>query len=511
MKKTSPNGSVTAKKHKVEQNSNLSYHTINAQAANQDLFNLTTDLIQIFKPDGAFLDVNLSWKRALLYNDEDLAHLTVFNLLRPQDKKECEEVFNVVFKDGKTRKSFVVLLTKKGDEVIVEGTIGVLLGEDGKPCALRGVFQDVTRYKKYEDLKNEFVSTVSHELRTPLTVIREGVEQMRDNLVGSLTAEQHSLLDMILRNADRLTKLVVELLDVSRLEAGKVQIRRSLCNVVDLAKAVVENFKIIAQQKKLELLVESEKERIDIHIDREKIMQVLTNFVGNALKFTARGSVKIKLFDREDFLECCVADTGRGISKEDLPNLFEKFRQFERGAGAGSKGTGLGLAISKKLVELHQGRVSIESVPMQGTTVTFLLPKYTYREIFINSIKQTMDKCLAEGRILSVLVFDIVDYNVIKEKLGEMQAAGIVEKMEEILNKTLRRAADVAIKDTRSILVLLPDTKKENAYIAMGRLYQALEEYLKSEEISDIEIRGSVTCFPEEADTIEKMLDRICE
>ena len=511
MKKTSQRSPETAKEQKTGEDLHPPCRAVWAQTTGQDFFDLTTDLIQIFKPDGTFIDVNLSWKKTLGYSNEDLANLTTFNLLCSKDKKECKEVFSAVFKDGKTRKSFVTFLTKQGEEAIVEGTVGALFDKDGKPCALRGVFQDVTRYKKYEELKNEFVSTVSHELRTPLTVVREGIAQMRDGLIGKLTEEQHSFLDMVLQNADRLTKLVVELLDISKLEAGKVRIHRSLCNIVDVAKEVAENFLTIARQKKLELTIESEKKRMDIHIDRGKIIQALTNFVGNSLKFTAEGYVKIQLCDRGDFVECRVVDTGRGISKEDLPKVLEKFCQFERTIGSGSRGTGLGLAISKKLIELHQGNVSIESIPMKGTAVTFSLPKYTHRELLKKSIKQAMDKCLAEGGTLSVLVFDIIDYDAVKNKLGEKQTAELVVKMEELLNKALRRAADVAIKDTRSILALLPDTTKENACIAIGRLHQALEGYLKDEEISDIKIRGSVACFPEEADTIEKMLDKICE
>ncbi len=512
MKKTSQKNPETAKRQKLEKGFRSPSRAVSAEKKCQDLFDLTSDLIQIFKPEGALLDVNLAWKRVLEYGDGDLANLSVFNVIHFKDRKESEEVFNAVFRDGKTRKLLVTFLTQSGEEVAVEGMIGALFCEDDKPCALRGIFQDVTRYQKYEELKDEFVSTVSHELRTPLTVVREGIAQMRDGLVGELTQEQDSFLDMVLRNAERLARIIEELLDVSRLEAGKVRLHRSLCNIVDVAKKVVDNFQIVAQQKKVELKTESEKERIDIPIDRDKIIQVLTNFVGNSLKFTPQGHVKIQIRDLGDFVECRVADTGRGISQEDLPRVFEKFRQFERAAGPGNKGAGLGLAISKKLIELHHGRVTIESFPLKGTTVTFLLPRYAHRDLFRESIKQAMNRCLEEGGTLSVIVFDIINYNVMREQLGDKQAVKIVVKMEELLNEALRRVMDVAIKDTRSILVLLPDTKKENACIALDRLYRMLKEYLMKEEpMSTIEIGSSVACFPEEADTIEKMLDKICE
>ncbi|HNX69006.1 MAG TPA: ATP-binding protein [Candidatus Omnitrophota bacterium] len=474
-----------------------------------DLFELTNDLIQIFKPEGTLLDVNPSWKKVLDYSEEDLTTLTIFNIIHPRDKQESEEVFRAVFRDGKPRKLSVTLIKKTGGEVLIEGTVSSVVCK-GRPTALRGIFWDVTRHKEYEELKDEFISTVSHELRTPLTVVREGVSQMRDGLAGEMTPDQNALLDMVLQNVDRLARIIEELLDVSKLEAGQVRIQRTLSNIVDVVRGVVENFRPVARRKNLEIHLLPEKEKIDIYIDREKIVQVLTNLINNAFKFTIEGHVKIHLRELEDFVECKVADTGRGISKLDLPKAFEKFRQFAKVVGPGEKGTGLGLSICKKLIQLHHGQVTIESLPMKGTVVTFLLPKYTPRELFKESITLALNKCQEDKSPLSVIIFDLVNFDVLKKDLGEKRAGWIVSRMERLLNESLRRAADVAIKDSKAILVILPDTKKENAYIVLGRLYQLLQEYLSREQRSPkIEIHSSVACFPEEADTIEKLLDQI--
>jgi len=475
----------------------------------QNLFDLTNDMIQVFKADGTMLEINPAWRQNLEYNDHDLANLTVFGFLMPRDKKEAEEVFIAVLRDGKPRKFQATLISKTGREVDVEGTVSRLLfGE--RPCALFAVFHDVTRHKHFEQLKDEFISTVSHELRTPLTVVREGVSQLRDGLLGPVPGNQMSMLDMVLQNSDRLGRIIEELLDVSKLEAGKVRLHRKLCDMTELVNEVAANFKVIAQKRKMEILTEFSSSKIEIYIDRDKIVQVLTNLINNALKFTDEGYVKVHLSAREGFVECKVSDTGKGISKEDLPRAFQKFRQFAREVGPGDRGTGLGLSICKKLVELHHGRVKIESIPMKGTVVTLQLPQYTHRDLFKDSIGQAMSRCVEDESHLSIIIFDVLDFEALEKKLGAKQVERIIIKLERIINDALRRVADVAIKDTKAIMVLLPDTQKDNAYIVMGRLSQIIEDFLiREQQTPKVEVHSSVVCFPEEANTLEEILDRI--
>jgi PAS domain S-box-containing protein len=477
----------------------------------QDFCELTSDMIQVFKAEGAILEVNRAWRQNFEYADTDLPQLTVFNLIHPRNKKESEEIFLAVLRDGRPRKYQATLIGKSGTEVDVEGTVSRLLN-NGKPFALSGIFHDVTRHKHYEQLKDEFISTVSHELRTPLTVVREGVAQIRDGLLGPVPDDQKAILDMVLQNSDRLRRIIEELLDVSKLEAGKVRLHRKLCDIVAVAQEVAANFKAIVKQKKLEILTDFVPAQIEIYIDRDKIVQVLTNLINNALKFTESGHIKVHLRAQDGFVECKVSDTGKGISGEDLPKAFQRFSQFGREVGPGDRGTGLGLSICKKLIELHHGRVKIESVPTKGTTVTFVLPRYTHRDLFKDSIGQAMSRCVEDGSPLSIIIFDILDFEALEKKLGVKPVERIVLTMEKIINDALRRVADVAIKDTRAIMVLLPDTQKENAYIVMGRLSQILEDYLiREQKTPKVEVRGSVVCFPEEAKTLEEILDRIYE
>lgn len=475
----------------------------------KNLFELTSDMIMIFEQDGSILEVNPSWQEHLEYSTQNLSSLTVSNLLPPKDKKESEEIFRAVLRDGKSRKFHGTFLSKSGIEVAAEGTVNRLL-RGGKPSALSAILHDVTRRKHYEQLKDEFISTVSHELRTPLTVVREGVSQIRDELFGPVPEAQKPLLDMVLQNSDRLGRIIEELLDVSRLEAGKVRLLRKLCDIAEVTSEVIANFEVIMKQKNLEIIADFVPAKIEIYIDRDKIVQVLTNLISNAFKFTDTGHIKVSLRVRDGFVECRISDTGKGISGEDLAKAFHKFSQFSREIGPGDRGTGLGLSICKKLIELHHGRVKIESVPMKGTTVSFFLPQYTHRDLFKESIGQAMSRCVDEGGSLSIIIFDILDFEALEKKLGVKQTEQVLLRMEKVINDALRRVADVAIKDTKAIMVLLPDTKKENAYIVMGRLSQVLEDFLIREQMtSKIEIHSNVVCFPEEAKTLEEILDGI--
>lgn len=470
---------------------------------------LTNNLMQVFKISGEILDVNPAWAQLLEYELEDLSHITVFHIIHPKDRQEAEAVFLAVLRDGKPRKFNTTFISKSGKELKVEGSVSRLMHQ-GRPFALSGLFHDVTRHTHYEQLKGEFISTVSHELRTPLTVIREAVSQVRDEVLGPVPKNQKVFLDMVIQNSDRLGRIIEELLDVSKLEAGNVSLYRRVCDLPEVVREVVKNFKNAARQKKLEILTDFSPETIEVCIDREKIAQVLNHLIHNAIKFTDQGQIKVELRVREGFVECKISDTGKGIFAKDLPHAFQHFRQFGREAGPGDRGTGLGLSICKKLVELHHGRIKIESTPGKGTTAIFVLPQHKHREFFKGAINQALKRCENKRNPLSILIFDILDFDSLEKELGARNLERLVTKMEKIINDALRRVVDVAIKDTKAIMVLLPDTSRESAFIALGRISQVLEEYLDREHRSPgIEIHGNVICLPEDAKTLEEVLDRI--
>ncbi len=248
-----------------------------------------------------------------------------------------------------------------------------MAGRD-EPCIL-GVSVDVTEQRKVEEYRNDIVRTVSHELRTPLSIEKEGISLLIDGIVGPVNTEQKEILDTVMRSIDRLSRMITSLLDISSIETGKTTLDLKLIDLSVLAKDVVFEFKKRASEKKIELRVKLPAEPMELSVDQDKIRQVLSNLVDNALKFTPeKGAVGVSLTAEPGEAVFEVRDTGMGISPENMKKLFQKFQQFSRTAGPGEKGFGLGLSICRGIVEMHRGRIWAESESGKGTRVKFALP-----------------------------------------------------------------------------------------------------------------------------------------
>ncbi|MDP8253958.1 MAG: ATP-binding protein [Candidatus Kaelpia aquatica] len=266
-----------------------------------------------------------------------------------------------------------VLLSPRGGNTPILKTVGkVMLGDK---LYLVESFMDITKRKEVEQLKDEFISTVSHELRTPLSIIKEGISLVLDEIPGKINKDQKDILQTAKDSTGRLTKIINSLLDISKFEAKKVELERTDVKMSDLAGKVYDMFKNLIEDKGLSFTLKDLSEESMVYIDEDKVVQVFTNLVGNALKFTKQGKIDIIVKDVGSEVECMVFDTGIGIAKKDLPNVFNKFEQFGRTPGPGIKGTGLGLSISKNIVEIHGGQIWVESELGKSTKFIFTLPK----------------------------------------------------------------------------------------------------------------------------------------
>ena len=169
--------------------------------------------------------------------------------------------------------------------------------------------------------------------------------------------------------------MTIDLLDISKLEAGKIKLNKEFIAIGDLIEEAVLLFGLKAGNKGLELRTRLPEKDISIYADKDKIFQVLTNLIGNAVKFTEKGSVEVSVVQEENYIEVAVVDTGRGMSKDDVGNLFTKFKQFGIALQGLEKGAGLGLCISKDIVELHKGEIWVESELGKGSKFIFTLPR----------------------------------------------------------------------------------------------------------------------------------------
>jgi signal transduction histidine kinase len=250
--------------------------------------------------------------------------------------------------------------------------------EDNQQKSLGTVvlLRDVTQEKEVDKMKTDFVSIVSHELRTPLAAIKGAVDNLLDGIGGELGNVQQECLLISKRNIDRLGRLINDLLDISRIEAGKIQLNKQPVLIDNIIKDVLFFFKELVEKKGILLDAVIEQDLPLVSMDQDKITQVITNLVGNAFKFTSpQGKITVKVFLAGDYLQVDVIDTGLGIGRKDLEKVFDKFYQVIRPETAGVyKGTGLGLPISKGIVEKHGGKIWVESELGKGSKFSFTLP-----------------------------------------------------------------------------------------------------------------------------------------
>lgn len=234
----------------------------------------------------------------------------------------------------------------------------------------------VRRLKELDQLKTSFLSTVSHELRTPIAIMREGISLCLDGIAGELNETQSELLGDVLDNSDRLLRLITDLLDISKIEAGKIKLRRHVTDICQVIQKTVRMSELHANEKQIHLHTELPEMPLEMYVDSDKITQIISNLLNNSIRFTPEnGDIYVRLVEKENFIECSVRDTGVGIAEENIPKLFSKFEQFGREEGPGYKGTGLGLAIVKGLIEKHGGEVWAESELGSGTTISFTVRK----------------------------------------------------------------------------------------------------------------------------------------
>jgi signal transduction histidine kinase len=243
------------------------------------------------------------------------------------------------------------------------------------------IFRDITHEVEVDRLKSEFVATVSHELRTPMTSIRGYTDILLMGAAGALNENQSHFLQIIKSNTERLNVLVGDLLDISRMEAGRVTLAPQPLDLREVTEGVVADYLHRSQEenKPMAISIDAPKKLPQVFGDSERVRQIIDNLVDNAYHYTpADGKVKVRLHAKDGEVQVDVTDTGVGIAPEDQERVFERFFRGEHPLVLETPGTGLGLAIVKQLVVMHRGRIWVKSkgVPGQGSTFSFTLPTH---------------------------------------------------------------------------------------------------------------------------------------
>lgn len=242
-------------------------------------------------------------------------------------------------------------------------------------------FQDISRLREVDRMKDEFVSIVSHELRTPLTSIRGSVQLVLDGPGSVPDPEHQKLLQIALNNCERLVRIINDILDVSKIESGNLTLRRKAVHVADLVRQAIDVVAPPARNARVSLEVNVRADLRPVMVDPDRIVQALVNLLSNAVKFAPPDStVTTTVTGSEHTVTIMVSDQGEGIAPENLNRLFQKFQQVDSSSSRRKGGTGLGLAITKALVEQHGGRIFVDSALHKGTRFSFTLPTATAEE-----------------------------------------------------------------------------------------------------------------------------------
>ena len=338
--------------------------------------------------EGVITSWNQAAERLYGYKAEEVIGKPVSVIIPFECSGEIAQISKQL-KEGKGIENLeTVRLHKDGIPIDVSLTISPVKDSSGRIVGAATIARDITKRKKAEKemeealrMKTEFTSTVSHELRTPLAISKEALSLLSRGKVGDLTEKQKEIVNIANLNIDRLSVLINDVLDFSKIEAGKMELFREWVDVVSLLKESCEGWKLKAGAKRIELSLSVSKPSIMLFIDKIRFLQILANFLSNAVKFAPEGGrVELSAQELDSKVKFSVIDNGPGIAKEDFKKLFQRFEQINRVHGPGAQGTGLGLSIAKGLVDLHGGEITVESKLGNGSKFSFTIPRLAKAE-----------------------------------------------------------------------------------------------------------------------------------
>ncbi len=338
----------------------------------RNLFENSADVIYVCDSQGRLVDVNPAVRKLLGYREEELIRMDLCE--NYADPAQREEFHRRLARDGYVDME-LAYKHKDGSMRTVHEISVAIKDSAGRLVGYQGMMRDITAQKRLEQLKAEFLATVSHELRTPLTSIKGYADLLLAGETGPLNPAQEEFLQVISRNADRLTKLVNDLLDIERLESGERKIELRDLALDEILRDVAATFAVNAREKGLALEVELE-EGLQVKGDADYLARAFANLLSNAIKYTKEGKVSLRAradtVAGEAIVE--VTDTGIGMDAEELGRLFTRFFRSTNPYVREATGTGLGLAIVKATIDRHGGEIRVESKPNAGTKFTVRLP-----------------------------------------------------------------------------------------------------------------------------------------
>lgn len=353
-----------------------------------------------------------------------------------------------------------------------------------EPCRLV-LLRDLTPVRTLERHRDEFISRVSHELRAPLTVVKESMELVADGTGGEVSPRQKEILRIGLDNAARLNRLIDAMLDMTKIEAGVMSLDLSRTDVGALLGSIAEDYRLVAGEKKLLLKKDLPDAPMATYCDADKVSQVLVNLLSNAIKFTPEGGeIKLTLRPWEGEALICVENSGPGIDPEDIPRLFGKFSRLGGKAASGQRGTGLGLAISKGIIEMHRGRIWVESQPGQGCKFYILLPLLPFEGAIRGMVRREIEFSGAGKKDFCVVTLALAP---LLRGAGD-RAGELARKAEAFLKGGMRNAHAAVKKDEGEFTLILSGAAGKDGLRACAFLEKGMREIFGGAESGELVI-----------------------
>ncbi|MBX9687006.1 MAG: cell wall metabolism sensor histidine kinase WalK, partial [Candidatus Obscuribacterales bacterium] len=354
-----------------------------ASERERNLFNNASDVICVLDENYKFIKINPASRRLWHYEPEALLNRDIFYLL---PDFETEKLKDALARCKSSHEASLIELTiKVGKEQTLETIWSAYWSETER--SLFCVVHDISERKESERIKQEFLSMISSDLKRPLSRISEQVNTLLCLKAGGLPAQAIEKLSVVQKNVSRLLLLVNDLLQISELESGKLELSKEDCSIEELIKRSILDVESLAEKQRIKIDYKVDANKC--FVDPNRIMQVLVNLLSNAVKFSPEeGRIELSAGREGDYIEVKIKDQGRGVPASHRQTIFEKFKQVEAADGKRQAGTGLGLPICKQIIEEHGGTIGVESEEAKGSTFWFRVPVDESASMKIKALRQ---------------------------------------------------------------------------------------------------------------------------
>jgi PAS domain S-box-containing protein len=491
-----------------------------------ELMDSIPDVIYFKDTQGRLIMVNQAHAKGLGLKPEGVVGKTDFDIFPKERAEKMAKDDMYVITTGKPMIDKIERATRAdGIDNYVSTTKIPRYDNKGRVIGLIGITRDITHRIQFEHLreekaliskklevleelnkmKSEFVSAVSHEMRTPLAIIKDIIMLLIDGIVGPIKEKQKELLMKAKDNIARLNHIIEELLDISRIESGKIKMHYSLINLNDLLMDSSAFFKKLAEEKGIDLGYNLPRSQINIFIDAERINQVIANLINNAIKFTEQNgkiNVEVKIFETK--VRVGIIDTGIGITKQDLPKIFNKFVQLSTRSQAERKGIGLGLSIAKELVEKNGGEIWVESELGVGSKFYFTLHRFYTDKVLSKDIRDEINNLLEKNIPVYLINLLVINYTEFKKRLN-IEPRELFEDLRAVIEETFKRFCYAGRKELQIILqdykegelgILFSKAKEEESAKFCNLVKDRIKKYFTKNRLENVFINLGVLSYP---------------